>query len=224
MSASPADGRYANLGGNTSGGSIAPFIDVQNDTYCEVDLPHKAIYDSGTQGNTGTITITATNTAGSTSISTSGYAYPYIIYNWTSSIGPETWFGMFFPNKTSGSGGARQYSSYFVTTGVGRLGCFTASNNQVLRYDYTTRRISYQASASVMRGNRNVLTTFETNTGNESMWVYVFPESGQTTVGWWYELSDGSGWRLNGGLSGGNDTQMYQEGDGDINAQIRNLV
>ena len=224
MSASPADGRYANLGGNTSGGSIAPFIDVQNDTYCEVDLPHKAVYDSGTQGNTGTITITATNTAGSTSISTSGYAYPYIIYNWTSSIGPETWFGMFFPNKTSGSGGARQYSSYFVTTGVGRLGCFTASNNQVLRYDYTTRRISYQASASVMRGNRNVLTTFETNSGNESMWVYVFPESGQTTVGWWYELSDGSGWRLNGGLSGGNDTQMYQEGDGDINAQIRNLV
>ena len=221
MSASPANGRYANLGGNTSGGSIAPFIDVQNDTYCEVDLPHKAIYDGGTQGTIATITVTATNSAGSTSISTNGYAYPYIIYNWTSLIGPENWFGMFFPNKATNN--SKKYSLYYVD-GAGRLGVGSASNNQNLRYDYTTRRITYQGSGNVLRGYQYQRTTFENNTGNESMWVYVFPESGQTTLGWWYELGDGTGWRLNGGLNSGGNTQMWQQGDGDGNAQIRNLV
>ena len=221
MSASPANGRYANLGGNTSGGSIAPFIDVQNDTYCEVDLPHKAIYDGGTQGTIATITVTATNSAGSVTITTTGYAYPYIIYNWTSLIGPENWFGMFFPNKATNN--SKKYSLYYVD-GAGRLGVGTASNNQNLRYDYTTRRITYQGSGNVLRGYQYQRTTFENNTGNESMWVYVFPESGQTTLGWWYELGDGTGWRLNGGLNSGGNTQMWQEGDGDGNAQIQNLV
>jgi hypothetical protein len=219
-SASPATGRYQ----YPASGYVAPNLNVQTNTYCQIYLDQGAIYDGGTQGTIATITVTATNSAGSVTITTNGYAYPYIIYNWNSTIGPNSLFGMFFPNKTSGSGGARKYSSYFETSGVGRLGCFTNSSNQVLLYDYTTRRITYPVTGKVMRGSRNVLTTFENNTGNESRWVYQFPESGQTTVGWWYNLSDGTGWRLNGGLSGGNDTQMFQEGDGDINAQIQNLV
>lgn len=221
MSASPAFGRYPNVNATTGGGSFAPFIDVQNNTFCEVEFPQGAIYDGGTQGTIATITVTATNSAGSVTITTTGYAYPYIIYNWTSLIGPENWFGMFFPNKATNN--SKKYSLYYVD-GAGRLGVGSASNNQNLRYDYTTRRITYQGSGNVLRGYQNQRTTFENNTGNESMWVYVFPESGQTTLGWWYELGDGTGWRLNGGLNNGGDTQMYQQGDGDGNAQIQNVI
>jgi hypothetical protein len=216
-SASPATGRYS----YPASGYVAPNLNYQTNTSFEVNFAQGAIYDGGTQGSVATITITAQNSAGSVSTTATGYAYPYIIYNWTSLIGPENWFGMFFPNKATNP--SKKYSLYYVD-GDGRLGVGNASNNQNLRYDYTTRRITYQGSGNVLRGYQNQRTTFENNTGNESRWVYVFPESGQTTVGWWYELSDGSGWRLNGGLSNGGDTQMYQEGNGDGNAQIQNVI
>jgi hypothetical protein len=128
---------------------------------------------------------------------------------------------MFFPNKATNN--SKKYSLYYVD-GAGRLGVGSASNNQNLRYDYTTRRITYQGSGNVLRGYQYQRTTFENNTGNESRWVYVFPESGQTTVGWWYNSSDGTGWRLNGGLNNGGYTQMFQEGDLDGNAQIQNVI
>lgn len=216
-SASPATGRYP----YPASGYVAPNLNYQTNTYFEVNFAQGAIYDGGTQGNTGTITITAQNSAGTVSTTATGYAYPYIIYNWTSLIGPETWFGMFFPNKATNP--SKKYSLYYVD-GNGRLGVGNASNNQNLRYDYTTRRITYQGSGNVLRGYQSQRTTFENNTGNESRWDYVFPESGQTTVGWWYNLSDGTGWRLNGGKNNGGDTQMWQEGDGGGNAQIQNLV
>lgn len=210
---------YNSAGVITNGGSLT-FLQVQtqNDTTFAMLAPINQIYDSGTQGTGGSITVTAENIAGSTTFTVTGYAYPYVIRNWTSAIGPNQAFEMYWPYKaTGGQKYGYYYSNYY---GVG-----TGGPQYELIFNYYTRKITYTGNNQELRGIQYARSPFEpVQNVPWHQWYYVFPEETRSDVGWWLNGSDGTGWRLNGGLSGGGNTQMYPEGGGDGNAQIQNLV
>jgi len=194
-------------------------VQTQNDTTFAMVAASDQIYDMGTQGVPGVITVTATNIAGSATFTVTGYAYPYVIKNWTSGIGPTQAFEMYWPYKASG--GQKYGWVYDVYYGVG-----TGGPQYELVYNYYTRKIT-----TPLRPGRELRPYQYNRTAWEGVddksyhqWYYVFPEETKSDVGWWYNGSDGTGWRLNGGLSGGGNTQMWPEGGGDGNAQIQNLV
>ena len=196
-------------------------VRTQNNTTYEIGtFTANLIYDSGTQGIGGTITVTATNSAGSATFTFNGYAYPYVIQNWTSAIGPTQSFGMYWPYKVTG--GQKYGFIYENFYGVG-----TTGPNYQLVYNYYTRKITAPTTrpGKELRGNLNARTAIETALNvSYHQWIYVFPEETKTDVGWWYNINAGTGRRLNGGLSGGGNTQLFTQGAGDGNAQIQNLV
>jgi hypothetical protein len=193
-------------------------VQTQNDTTFSMVAASNQIYDSGTQGIGGSITVTATNIAGSATFTVNGYAYPYVIRNWTSAIGPDQAFEMYWPYKDTGNQKyGYVYSNYY---GVG-----TGGPQYELVYNYYTRKITTPTRPGTeLRPYQYARTAWEgVDDKSYHQWYYVFPDEARADTGWWYNGSDGTGWRLNGGLSGGGNTQMWPGGPGG-NAQIQNLV
>jgi hypothetical protein len=197
-------------------------------------LPVGYILDNGTQGGTVNITITLTTSEATVTKTITGYGYPYIISNWTKTIGPDELFGMYLPNKLTNpnlkySWVAWETNRYVLNTG----NPYTGSANGIrkeLKYIYKTLKIQpmrinvttpISGDLCLYGGLREHKAQFMTcGTNEEFKFVYNFSNS---TTGIWYNKVWGSGTVLNGGLGSGNNYQLWFKGV-DGNAQIQNIV
>lgn len=212
---------------------LEKFMSVDRKTL-NIILPVGYILDNGTQGGTVNLTITLTTSEATVTKTITGYGYPYIISNWTKTIGPNELFGMYLPNKLTNpnlkySWVAWETNRYVLNTG----NPYTGSANGIrkeLKYIYKTLKIQpmrinvttpISGDLCLYGGLREHKAQFMTcGTNEEFKFVYNFSNS---TTGIWYSKVWGSGTVLNGGLGSGNNYQLWFKGV-DGNAQIQNIV
>jgi len=215
---------------------------LKDDTTFILRFEAATVIDNGTQNNPVYFNLVATNDNGvSRTFTSSGYAYPYVINNWDSSVGPNVAFGIWAPNKVTNSG---LKASYIANEGgVYRLntGNYTTSYPLVrkeLIYDYHTRQIkakSYVTGSTftdlsssnlclnAVQYKKMPFTTCN-QSDNKQKFNFIRATNYSPVIGSWRDVYDGPSWRLNGGLGGGNNYQMYEQGGFDGNSQLQNFV
>ena len=204
-------------------------------TTLNIILPVGYILDDGTQGGTVNITITLTTSEATLTKTITGYGYPYIISNWTKTIGPNELFGMYLPNKVTNpnlkySWVAWETNRYVFNTGNPYTGASNGIRKE-LKYIYKTSNIKaarinvttpISGEPCLYGGLRQTKTPFLTTCGTDSTFKFVYIFSNSTT-GTWYNKFWGSSIVLNGGLGNGNNYQLWPNGV-DGNAQIQNIA
>ena len=208
---------YDSYGNGTYPSQLVPAIESNDSVYA---VPFRKGYIYANEYNPAAIRVTATNQGGSSSeIVASVWAWPFISSN--PNISPASPFRMYFPNKSTGG----QRYTYFYDRFVG----LTTDVNNASRFSYDYR---YQRISDYNNPTR-YLTAFNTGirlemyselSGNDKkrqQWKFVVHSGNQ---GHWYNMYYGTGWYLNGGLSGGGNTQLYRDsGNGGGNSQIENI-
>ena len=202
---------------------------VDNSTEQTLILNQRGIFDNGTQGQYGTITVTASNNGGSTTIYLHVMAYPYVITNWDAGVFPDGRFYIDFPYKASNQTN-KHWTTGITTGGFLRLGT-TATNqssNAGLTYNYRLNRIisnfgGYEGWALVGQLDGNgfnyFVNTALTNYPNSAIniaanpqWItwdfYFFRQSPQVYGVWSVNVFDNK--YLDSGGGSGNWTVQYQ--------------
>jgi hypothetical protein len=208
---------YDANGNETYPSKLVPAIESSDSVYA---VPFRKGYIYADGYNPGAIRVTATNEGGSSGeIVTSVWAWPFISSN--PNISPGSSFRMYFPNKSTGG----QRYTYFYDRFVG----VTTDVNNASRfsYDYRYQRISdYNNPTRYLTAfDKHVrLEMYPALSGNDKkrqQWKFVVHSGNQ---GHWYNMYYGTGWYINGGLSGGGNTQLYPDsGNGGGNSQIENI-
>jgi hypothetical protein len=213
----------------TQGDSLTKSTSADLKTFY-ISLPSGYILDNGTQGGYVYITIQAvTPQNGSSSITIKGYGYPYVIYNWDKTIGPNSYFGMYLPYKASNSSLKYSYLEWASWRGGGAYGLNTGkytnsivSIKKELKYSYDTRQILSVYNSYCLTGAINNKCWFNAcNTSNSQKFKFAQLDG---TTGYWYSVADGANYQLNGGLNSGNNYQLWGGSGWDGNARMQNIA
>jgi hypothetical protein len=201
---------------------------VDNSTKQTLILTQLGIFDNGTQGGYGSISVTASNNGGSTTIYLNVMAYPYVITNWDSGVFPGGLFYIDFPYKASNKTN-KHWTTGVTTGGFLRLGTTSTnqSSNAGLTYNYRLNRIisnftGYEGWALVGQldgsGFNYFVNTALTNYPNSAIniaanqqwitWDFYFYKPGIPYGVWSVNVFDNK--YLDSGGGGGDWTVQYQ--------------